>query len=540
MSSHDFENNTPETGEVPSGWTPEKDADARWKRLVKLFREAAALSRPAPEVFDRLYERVLEELAGDLEADGQWEGIAALLRESDRPATPNNERFEAMRRAALGAKDTARIEQIAPAASVAAASADDSFAAWSRNVLSGGGMPANLLRLAAVGILAFFLGANLPLQQDETSPSATVASAPTQTESVASEPPSTEAMAQVSAPATADIAYEPNFASVGSQDSYFYQPVGSTIEKGIWTEEAEPQAAPPQGWLYPGSYGAMTVSSAPSSSIRPFDLVQQIRMDALMERDDLVLEKIRQLEDAIAPILVERAQESGRQSQALEQLRHSENLLASGEIDLALEGFNRVENLAPGTTLAFLSRFQKARINFELKHDFSTALQGYRSLLEDYPASFLTEDHRAHILQRIDVLTLNHARDWRAVELWLTATQSSPERKVAALKQIIADVPGVPLAADAANQLVALSGEAAMEDSKAPQEIIALFDDALTQVGDTRHAVAIQYAKAEIVYRHMMNPAWAKEEFQRVLELPHNKHYAPRATLRLTQIERMR
>lgn len=521
--------------------------------------------------------------------DPAWEAIMALAKDADRPTHPTEARYAEMLQAI---RAEAFPDPIVPAA--AAPVREDSFGAWARTMLLGGGPGAQLLRMAAVGGLVWVAASTTTANRGAASTASAAA-------------PMEVAAASSSATSSADRAVDID--ADGDLDAYFSQPavrsagpvphatVGSPTmpevvpDRGAGVVLAIPDSQPnllafnwsglandldtasdgsteyrlrsaslPGGGNSVGGFGdaanfPVTLSNSATgagelyfASARPAqstpgalqDLVnqiQQLKFESYMDQDREVLDRIRRMESSVSRLMESDESLSSDNVAAIETFQRGEQLLAGKRYGDAVAAFRDVRRLAPGTFLAFLAQYQIAGTSFVYMRDYDSALEGYNKTLKEYPAHFISSEHNDHIRKRIEMLTQNRANDWRAVDLWQDARLSGPEARVVILRELIQSYPESPLAADAAMSLLEMAVAGGTKPGCIePVELIALCETAVDDAPETNHVAVLQFVKAETIFRRLFDLERADAEFRRALTMPGADAIADQIQVRLNQI----
>ncbi|MCB2153993.1 tetratricopeptide repeat protein [bacterium] len=484
---------------LPKNWSPEGDSDAQWEGIVRLLRESDQPTTPTDEQYDRLFTEVMEEVIGS-------EGAPA----------PAQQRRE-------------------------------SFLDWLRLVLTGGGLPAHGFRFAAVATGALLIGMSLNTAPQQV---ATPQHHPGTARTVAMASPGNE-----KGPAGGGtIVPVSNDPSAGVASAAPASTVGRVIEREAWNTDERASAnwdwegtmASDQGWNFNQnmeSYGSpQVVSSAPtagaSSRQQVISLMQQLKFQSMVERDEESLYQIRRLESALTPLLEDTQGVPNAEVEALDSFRRGEDLAARSRYADALLAFDQVRRHAPGTFMAFLAQFQIARIDFENLRDYESALEAYRVALEEYPSHFLSDENKALILQRIELLTRNSGDDWKALRVWqdaLAAPDTASE--ISKLEMLLTESPTSPLASQAALRLAGLTLEDIRGEQINPLYVVRILDEAIAASPGAAHRADIQFAKGEVLLRRLLKLDEATEEFKQVVDNTTSEPIRLRALQRLRYLE---
>lgn len=220
---------------------------------------------------------------------------------------------------------------------------------------------------------------------------------------------------------------------------------------------------------------------------------------------------------------------------ALERYSRAEELMESGRHAEAEAAFREANAGSRDSFVGFLAMFQMARLRFEHTGDYAGALAAYRSLLEDYPRQFMTDDYRVHVRERIDLLNRTAADNWADLRLW-TAARTAPTPAAAAeeLLTLLADYPTSTLAPDAATRLTELLVEDAAPQTIGYAEATRVLQETVRRREDNAQTARVQFALAEATFRRGLEPDRAILLYQRALEMK------PTAELRAVIVERLK
>ena len=473
------------------------------------------------------------------DADPQWEGLVRLLRESDQPAMPTGAEYErifsVVMEEVLGAEDASNRAQ-----------RRESFLDWLRLVLTGGGVPAHAFRMTAVAAVALVLGMNL---KPAPEPSMAVDNQIAAPASATPDPDDWLLASRLDSAAGAAI--RPVSAS---GDATPAPTVGRVVERDAWNFGGQPShdwdwertvASEPDWNFYQNTKStgtALTVSSAPaqnmSSRQQVISLVQQMKFQSMVRRDEESLYQIRRLESALTPLLEGGQGVPQGEVAALDSFRRGEDLAARSRFADALLAFDDVRRRAPGTFQSFLAQFQIARIDFENLREYESALEAYRVALEEYPSHFLSDENKALILERIELLTRNSAGDWQALRIWQDALAAPDTAKqIAELERLLTASPSTPLAGQAALRLAGLTLEDIRGEQINPLYVVRLLDEAIAAAPASPHRAEIQFAKGEILLRRLLKLDEAAGEFREVVNNANSEQIRLLARQRLRYLE---
>lgn len=517
----------------PPDWDPAVDADESWSRLVTLMEKAdAAPTLPAADA----------------------EGLRAALRE------------QLTAEGLLGGEP--RAEE------------GTSLFAWFRVLLLGGGAGGQMVRLGVVAVLA----AAGTLQYGDDTSGTTLASRPRtamkadardhgarlgakdaeldQIAGAPGAPPRPVAATKESFPQEA-----PALAK-GVEDKNENIPAAAPAEQGVaqradeglsfqaQVEESKRQEpgranvmqdsdAPrsrsrgPAGQT--GSLQATAGGQAPASGellAQAIEALQVAKVTAGLTSSASSLGELRYVERALFSALSQASVDSADMQvvvQALERYSRAEELAEAGRHADAEAAFREAHAGSRDSFVGFLSMFQMARLRFENTQDYAGALAAYRSLLEDYPRQFMTDEYRTHVRERVELLNRTAADNWADLRLWTEARSApTPAAAADALVALLSDYPTSSLAPDAAIRLSELLVEDAAPQSIGYPEATRALAEAVRRREDGPNTARVQFALAEAIFRRGLEPDRAIVEYQRALEMK------PAADLRAVIVERLK
>ncbi|CAN5414244.1 hypothetical protein BH09SUM1_BH09SUM1_28480 [soil metagenome] len=466
-STGNFEN---EPQEAPHGWDPVADRDPRWTTIARLAREADSPVFPPPSMF----EAVQMETRRQLRAEG-------LLRE-DAPRT--------------------------------AASHDPGFFAWMRLVLLGGGAGGQLIRIGAVAALAFVVGSNLQTSEPEsTGANRFIASAPA--------PQSVLVQQQTVPVSNAALA----------QGERVYPSYLDSTEQSAASSDWRSTASNRNAWVYENPSMARTVSLAgapvgtygearPDLASQALDQLQVLKFYSLVDRDDRSLAEIRRVEQTLSQLRSEVNWDDSAQSVALESYRRGEQALAAKRYHDAQTAFEGVIDRAPGSSLAFLAHFQIGRLAYENTQDYALALEAFRKCLANYPAPFLTDQHKSYLQERIQILSESVADNWKSVGYWQAAERATGgDGAVAPLLKVIESGASPRLVANSAMRLRDILAADSGRQEIDPVPVVNALRDRVERSNAGADAARVEFALGEILARRLMDRPGAQDAYARALTL---------------------
>ncbi|MEQ8821659.1 MAG: hypothetical protein RLY93_15595 [Sumerlaeia bacterium] len=344
------------------------------------------------------------------DADERWQSIVSMMREADEAPMPLPAQFDAIKLAALkGAGVTGAPDR----------TADESFFGWLRHTVFGGGAGAQAFRMACGAAVAFLVGwqfsprsAPSPTPGTGAAPAAEVrGAAPAGDDLAAANSGSQTAPRPANEPAPLNIPTESMLVRSGLTEDGRLRSVQQVNDNWGFDHNALGSNA---GWIVEPQPAFTTVGNTPGAGSAAMarqeavEALQQLRFLSLVRRDQDGLNQVRRLEWALKPMLMQDEAAGAiprAENAALESYRRGEELAAANRHAEALESFGQARRLVPGSFLAFLSQYQIARIQYEVLKDYPAARESYRIALEEYPAHFLTDEHKATILDRMEELT---------------------------------------------------------------------------------------------------------------------------------------
>lgn len=473
-----IQSNTPQA-RPPEGWDPARDNDAQWRGLELLLRDADEPEFPAPTRFEAMQMRTRRLL----EAEG-------LLERSSRPAAATEEEPQ------------------------------HGFLPWLRNVLTGGGMGAQVLRFGLVGAATFAVAVRVGTGQ----------------------PPQGAGGAPMGHASVTKGVVAPDYAAERTATPSMQVSVAMpTDATGAWRD-----TAPRQGWDFPSGVAATPPSTGPVNrsvlAEEALEQLQALKFDSLVAGDDARLAKVRGVEQTLSRLLQESSWEPSPRANALEHYRRGEQSMAAKRWVEAQQAFEEVIRTAPGSSQAFLAEFQIGRIAYEYTQDYDLALESFRHCLEQYPADFASEDHRDFLLDRVEILSQATAdahqslKDWHAAQLARTNPQA-----VKLLLKVIERTPSPKLAAQAAGRLkdIMISDATYREVDHLPT--LEALRARLGRGMSGAEGAELQFALAEITARRAQNLGQAMIEYRAALDMnpPEDLRRILRARINLLTNERL-
>ncbi len=472
--------------------------------------------------FDPGEEDLPRDWSPDADRDAVWDGIVSLMKEADDPEIPPPARFDAVR---LAARQQLVREGLIRTGEQQAA--DPGFLAWLRTLLLGGGVGGQLMRIGAVGAFAFYLGSDL-VSSDSSPGSYAVETDKTNSSEVAQAPRGNESpTVAVGGDSAGDKPSDEPTAQAADSTGLFD---GSTsIEKSVANiRESEmnwDRTAPrEQLWAFQSreqrsgarpvsaqAAGALSSRSAPASTrdalaTEALEHLQVLKFSSLVNSEEGDLAHIRRIEQILSEIQGREEGASDSQSAALERYRRAEYALAARRYSQAQQMFEEAALIAPGTSLAFLARFQIGRIAFEHTQDYDLALEAFRHCLEAYPAQGMPTEYRRYLEERVEILSRGVADNWESLSHWQAAESATlPNQAAAHLLEVVKGSPSDGLAAAAADRLKDLAVADATQRQLNPGQISEALRERASEMSDGQESARVLFALAEINARRSQN-----------------------------------
>ncbi len=171
----------------------------------------------------------------------------------------------------------------------------------------------------------------------------------------------------------------------------------------------------------------------------------------LLDNDPAKLADLRRVEATLADLVRVTQWDNSLHTRSLQELGHAEELLAAGRYHDAIDAFENLVRLNPGSSLAFMANFQMGRIALEKTQDYDLAFGAFSEALRDSRALSAAPHHRKYLEERVTILREGRPDNWATVGKWQEAQRavSAPER-LALLLEVVEETPSPLLAAEAA------------------------------------------------------------------------------------------
>ena len=259
------------------------------------------------------------------------------------------------------------------------------------------------------------------------------------------------------------------------------------------------------------------------------DSIQRLKMNLYLSGESRFIPEIHKIETFIADIAATTDRTDTIYFKNLKIFQEAEQCLVDKQYTCAIQNYNTVADHAPGSLMSFLAQFQTANVNYEQIRDYPAALAHYQKCLEQYPGHYISDEKKEIILSRIDILTKNSMDNWRPLQLYHKAAESSTNAAIPLLKEIITGYPACTLVKDAIETLAhrVISDEDV--EAATTEDVIGLFQQCRErfQAKDIRQL--LQYKTAEIFQLRLMNCQQALLEFSRVIEMDPKSELAIKA-----------
>jgi len=452
--------------------------------------------------------------------DPMFAALIQLARESDRPSTPPPALMEAVRMETRRQLKEEGLLKSSPAA------AEVGFRAWVWTILFGGKAGGQMIRLAAVGCVAFVIGNQSVTPTTQVAPTARATSAG-QVASNTEQPTGTPR----------DVAYN-----------------GGSISKSMTDLTSRSVPSPADGWTVPsrtdprmvtvgasqsGEWGASRTDPAAVA----YDQLQMLKFSSLVQGDGRIMSfDIQPIEQAVSQLVLQSGVAHDPRAGALQAYSRAEESLEARRYSEAIQEFSRVAESMPGSSIAFLSRYQVARIADEVLRDYPLAIESYSRCLTDFPTLSVSRSERLRIDDRLQVLQAGQNDNWQSLREWEAAREAkSTGEAVAKLLGVVANSPSPQLASDAADRLKEIvSADNGALRSVDHELVLAGLRQRLASSEPGPATARMQYSLAEIVARRASVPGQALAEYQRALELDPDDATAMTIRARISQINRPR
>jgi len=268
------------------------------------------------------------------------------------------------------------------------------------------------------------------------------------------------------------------------------------------------------------------------------DSIQRLKMNLYLSGESRFIPEIHKIETFIADTAKATDRTDSTYFTNLKIFQEAEQCLVDKQYTCAVQNYSTVANHDPGSLMSFLAQFQTANVNYEQIRDYPSALAHYQKCLEQYPGHYISDEKREIILSRIDILTKNSMDNWRPLQLYHKAAESSTNAAIPLLKEIITKYPTSTLVKDAIETLAhrVLSDEEV--EAATTEDLIGFFQQCRErfQAKDIRQL--LQYQTAEIFQLRLMNCQQALLEFSRVMEIDPQSELATKARTKIRALYR--
>jgi len=268
------------------------------------------------------------------------------------------------------------------------------------------------------------------------------------------------------------------------------------------------------------------------------DSIQRLKMNLYLSGESRFIPEIHKIETFIADIAEATDRTDKTYFNNLKIFQEAEQCLVDKKYTCAVQNYSTVANYAPGSLMSFLAQFQTANVNYEQIRDYPAALGHYQKCLEQYPGHYISDEKRGIILSRIDILTKNSMDNWRPLQLYHKAAESSTNAAITLLKEIITRYPASTLVKDAIETLAhrVISDEDV--EAATAEDVIGFFQQSRErfQAKDIRQL--LQYQTADIFQLRLMNCQQALLEFSRVMDIDPQSELATKARTKIRALYR--
>jgi tetratricopeptide (TPR) repeat protein len=456
------------------------------------------------------------------EQDPRWDGIKELMKRADDPAMPPQSRFEAMR------IETRR--QLLEEGKINLADrprAELRFRDWLRVLAAGGGLGAQSLRLGFVGSCAFLLGLQF-----------------------IAEPPAlddlkTDGAENVAATAPADQPDSDLYANSGRirsvsksfQDQENSGPTIQNIPVG-------------GGWYYNNAMNREVKGTAVSAEAAGFRVgpdnlatqalnqVQVLKFNFLVNEDSANLAEVRKLEKTLQQMMEQMQQVNAPETEAVRLYRRAEQFIAARRYSEAQESLERIINIYPGSSYAFVSQFQIGAVAFERTHDYELALESFRRCLTNYQASVVPDQHRRYLEDRVRVLQETAGEQWKSVRTWQSLEETrTTQEAMEKLVSIVRDSQSPLLVSEAAIRLKDLLIADTVRGELNYSDAVDALEARMGSMQASPEMARVQLALADITLRRTQNPGKALDEYRRVFLLQPDIQTCSAAEARINSLQ---
>lgn len=260
---------------------------------------------------------------------------------------------------------------------------------------------------------------------------------------------------------------------VGAAAGWGLRPQATTTPNAAGTIASETNGAASVPTFYGNENSdAIKLTSASSDAPGAFDTSAIIQKSAILEGlqpvkygllasgNNAELERLRQFEHDFAQMMPPTGQgASDSNEQTLAAYQAGETALLEGNIALARTQFAQTRELDKEKKgiLGFLATMHLASLAFHHSEDYPQALTLFESCLNDYPASFISDQNKADVQKKVELITRNSADDYRPLRLYNQALNSKPDLARVHFEQLMSLYPNSTVTGEAVDQLLHLA-----------------------------------------------------------------------------------
>lgn len=481
------------------------------------FRSFEPGEQDLPEGWD-LYE----------DRDEQWEAICELMVAADDPRTPPKAAFEAVR---LEARRQLLDEgALKPGAS---AMRELGFLEWCRQMLMGGGIPAQAIRFALIGGVAFSLGIQ----------SIREASAPTRGVGDGS----SEMSKQATSPSNAAHQTVAEEAPETTDTRQSQASSGGAVEKSIFAESNKPRPeATTEGWDYQNSMVPVGAAAGGTREITKSALtsqmaegIQELKMRVILNQDEQLLRQLNRIERPLADLMRQLQSDKYAQNLAMECWSKANQLASEKDYEEAIHMLQRTIRHDPGSKLALTAQLMIGSLAFDHLNNYDLALSAFEACMNDYPEVPLSGNLQQYLSERVQVLNETKGENWKSLDFWQQARKSRDRQNIAnALQRIVDHSESTLLTVQAAQDLKEL-----MINDIVPKELDAnsvadSLESRAKAMGNKPEAAKLWFYLAEITGYRLEDSERAAGLYRRALSMQPSDALVNNIGLRLSRISR--
>ena len=313
--------------------------------------------------------------------------------------------------------------------------------------------------------------------------------------------------------------------------------------------QAIPVRAPTSLTAPAGSKLSAAASASDPSATAMIEAIGRLKLNLYLSGEERFRTDVQKLETAMVDVLERGNGASGANDpvKALQLFRQAESAAQERRFSNAISAYSQVAKNGEGggskNLLAFMAHLKIADIEFEQLNDYGSALEEYQICMTNY-TSFLSEERKTRILQRVDLLTRTSENNWEPLRLYREGQKSTAP--VAALRylDLLERYPENLMAGPSAQALAELAASDAsgqqVDVDRAMQVMQQVLARARSNSTPSSPAAAVQFALADIFQRRLFNPRQAAVQFNEVLKLNPSPELTASARNRLQDLYQQR